>query len=183
MVCLWDLPADSSPVDTTANIKGILEGQARYLESGTNGKVMADLNEIDEIPAEIPRPSKVFSLSSSCTGKDQDANALYQTQLYGFEIHNDFYRFCISEIKFSPLYPVSMFFDKGVLENSAGKLRRHSIKRGKIANQYIIQSDEDSIKCLSIVLSCRRVRFIIGRLRELYGGSRERQLRAALRPR
>ncbi len=118
MVCLWDIPADSSPVTTADNIKGILEEQARYLEAGTNGKVMADLNEIDEIPAEIPRPSRVFSISSPCKGKEQ----------------------------------------------------QHSIKRGKFANQYIIQSDEDFVNCLSIVLSCRKVRFIIDRLLELYGG-------------
>lgn len=167
MVCLWDIPTDSSPVCTTGNIKGILEEQARYLESGTNGKVMTEFRAIDDTSVEIPLPSRAFSITSSCTGAEQDANGLYQTQLYGFDIHNDFYRFRIFELKLSPLYPVSMSFDEGVLEDSEEKLRRHAIKKGKFANQYVIQSDEDFIKCLSVVLACRKVRFIIGKLREL----------------
>ena len=167
MVNLWDIPTVGTSANTTDNIKGILEEQAKYLESGTNGKVMADLSEIDDIPTDILSPSGAFSLASSYKGKDKDANDLYKPQFYGFDIHNDFYRFRIFEINLFPLYPVSMFFDEGVLEDTEAKFHQHSIKKGKLANQYVIQSDEDFINSLSAVLASKKVKFIIGKLQQM----------------
>ena len=173
MVSLWDIPTVCKPLNTTDNIRPILEEQAGYLESGTNGKVQADFCEIEAIPADLIGPSRTFSIASPSKAEGDDgkgvfdANDLYKTQCYGFDISNDFYRFRIFEMNLSPLYPVSMFFDEGVLEDSEEMLSKQSIKRGKLSNQYIICSDQDFIASLSAAFTSKKVRYIIGKLLKL----------------
>lgn len=109
---LWVIPSVNPPA-ATDNIKVILQQQAEYLKSGTNGKVMAKLSKLRN-PIKCPTDPPSAALSSKPADETMDlpdANTLYHTQPYGFEIFTTSYRFRIFEFNLSPLYPVSMFFD------------------------------------------------------------------------
>ena len=166
---LWGIPSDNSTAGTTDNIKVILQQQAEYLKSGTNGKVMAKLSKLrNAFTCPTDPSSTVLSSKTADETKDlPDANTLYHTQCYGFEIYTSSYRFRIFEINLSPLYPVSMLFDEGVLEDSAAKLRALRIERGVRENQYVVHTDEEFIETLGAVLSSKKVIYLLYKLQQI----------------
>lgn len=165
---LWVIPPVNPPA-ATDNIKVILQKQAEYLKSGTNGKVMAKLSKLrNDFRCHTDRPSAALSSKPADETKDlPDANALYHTQPYGFEIYTTSYKFRIFEINLSPLYPVSMLFDEGVLEDSSARLRELRIERGELENQYVIHSDEEFIETLRATFSSKKVVYLLYKLQQL----------------
>lgn len=167
---LWDIPSADTFEDTTDNIKGILKRQAEYLKNGTNGKVKAKFNKIVDLKSGLS--SVIAALSWSKTEDDeinnlQNANELYSSQRYGFEIYNDSFKFRIFEMNLSPLYPVSIYLDEGVLEDSGATLLGMSIQSGKYANEFKVTSDNELKECLQIVFSSKKVKYILYRLQQM----------------
>ncbi len=165
---LWGIPSDNSTASTTDYIKVILHQQAEYLKSGTNGKVMAKFSKLRNAFTCPTDPSAALSSKTADETMDlPDANTLYHTQCYGFEIYTSSYKFRIFEINLSPLYPVSISFDEGVLEDSAAKLRELRIERGMRENQYVVHTDEEFIETLGAVLSSKKVIYLLYKLQQI----------------
>lgn len=167
---LWEIPSVNTPGDATDNIKEILRQQAQHLKTGTNGKVMAKFSKIVNIATNISNAISVISFDRTEDEETKDlpdANALYRPQRYGFEIYNSSYKFRIFEMNLSPLYPVSIFFDEGVLEDSETELRDYFIEKGKQTNQYVIKSDNELVISLRAVFSSKKVRYILYKLQQV----------------
>ena len=64
----------------------------------------------------------------------------------------------------SPVYPVVVSVDEGVLEDTRQELQIASIQKGENANQFFINSDNEFISFLKTILSSKKVRYILYRL-------------------
>ena len=167
--CLWVIPSVDTSGDTTDDILKILQQQAEYLESGTNGKVMAKITKLSHI-AVSKTGSHATALSSKTASKTKDlpdTNTLYQSQCYGFEIYTASYKFRIFEINLSPQYPMLITFDEGILEDTNVKLRELFIARDTYPNRYIIRSDEEFVKCLSAAFSSKKLVYLLWKLQQI----------------
>ena len=150
---LWDVPSVDILGDSTENVMEIMKQQAQYLKEGTNGKVMGKFSRIKNIMANIA--GLAAALSSEVTDDNEinnlsDANNLYKSQKYGFEIYNQTYKFRIFEMSLSPLYPISVMIDEGVLEDTQESLS-NCIEKGSTNTIFIIRSDNELLECLKIV--------------------------------
>lgn len=165
---LWDVPSVDILGDSTENVMVIMKQQAQYLKENTNGKVMGKFSRIKNIMVNIA--GLAATLSSEITDDNEinnlsDANNLYKSQKYGFEIYNQTYKFRIFEMSLSPLYPISVMIDEGVLEDTQDSLS-NCIEKGSTNTAFIIRSDNELLECLKIVFSSKKVKYILYKLQQ-----------------
>lgn len=165
---LWDVPSVDILGDSTENVMVIMKQQAQYLKENTNGKVMGKFSRIKNIMVNIAGLAP--TLSSEITDDNEinnlsDANNLYKSQKYGFEIYNQTYKFRIFEMSLSPLYPISVMIDEGVLEDTQESLS-NCIEKGSTNTAFIIRSDNELLECLKIVFSSKKVKYILYKLQQ-----------------
>lgn len=165
---LWDVPSVDILGDSTENVMEIMKQQAQYLKEGTNGKVMGKFSRIKNIMANIA--GLAAALSSEVTDDNEinnlsDANNLYRNQKYGFEIYNQTYKFRIFEMSLSPLYPISVMIDEGVLEDTLESLS-YCTEKGSTNTTFIVRSDKELLECLKIVFSSKKVKYILYKLQQ-----------------
>lgn len=166
---LWNIPATDNLGDSTENVVSIMRQQAQYLKTGTTGKILGKFSKIKNV---IPSMAEVIAalpteqIEGDETRQLADANSFYRPQKYGFEIYNQSYKFRILEINLSPLYPILVSFDEGVLEDTKEELCYCGIKNGEDATQFIIRSDEELIESLRIVLSSKKIKYILYKLQQ-----------------
>lgn len=165
---LWDVPSVDILGDSTENVMVIMKQQAQYLKEDTNGKVMGKFSRIKNIMVNIA--GLAATLSSEITDDNEinnlsDANNLYKSQKYGFEIYNQTYKFRIFEMSLSPLYPISVMIDEGVLEDTQESLS-NCIEKGSTNTAFIIRSDNELLECLKIVFSSKKVKYILYKLQQ-----------------
>ncbi len=165
---LWDVPSVDILGDSTENVMVIMKQQAQYLKENTNGKVMGKFSRIKNIMVNIA--GLAATLSSEITDDNEinnlsDANNLYKSQKYGFEIYNQTYKFRIFEMSLSPLYPISVMIDEGVLEDTQESLS-NCIEKGSTNTAFIIRSDNELLECLKIVFSSKKVKYILYKLQQ-----------------
>lgn len=165
---LWDVPSVDILGDSTENVMVIMKQQAQYLKEDTNGKVRGKFSRIKNIMANIA--GLAATLSSEITDDNEinnlsDANNLYKSQKYGFEIYNQTYKFRIFEMSLSPLYPISVMIDEGVLEDTQESLS-NCIEKGSTNTAFIIRSDNELLECLKIVFSSKKVKYILYKLQQ-----------------
>lgn len=165
---LWDVPSVDILGDSTENVMVIMKQQAQYLKENTNGKVMGKFSRIKNIMVNIA--GLAATLSSEITDDNEinnlsDANNLYKSQKYGFEIYNQTYKFRIFEMSLSPLYPISVMIDEGVLEDTQQSLS-NCIEKGSTNTAFIIRSDNELLECLKIVFSSKKVKYILYKLQQ-----------------
>ena len=164
---LWDIPSNEEPIDTTSNLTEILRQQSQHLKEKTNGKVLGKFSRIKDLTAGIEAISSAIArgtVENEETKQLEDANSLYRNQRYGYEIYNSTYKFRVFEIMLSPVYPVVVSVDEGVLEDTRQELQIASIQKGENANQFFINSDNEFISFLKTILSSKKVRYILYRL-------------------
>lgn len=166
---LWDIPSEDSLNNTTENVSMIMKQQAEHLKIGTHGKVMGKFSKINDFVQSLAILSTTASAGSIDDNEIKqltDANRLYRAQRFGFEIYNQTYRFRILEIILTPLYPITICIDEGVLEDTKSELWLHFERRDDRENQYIINSDDDLLGCLKTVFSSKKVKYILYKLQQ-----------------
>ena len=164
-------------LEYTDNISGIMEAQAKYLFTYTQGKVFAVFDEMkidgslsDNISV-ISNAMKVisgvvgFQQKVSKTSADEllDANSMYFDKRYGFEICTEKYRFRLFELRMKPIYPIEIIIDAGICENIKNELDKIAIPMEK-SNQYILVDEECFCNVLQKILQDRKVHYIISEL-------------------
>lgn len=165
---LWDVPSIDILDDSTENMVEIMKQQAQYLNEETNGKVLGKFSKIKNVMAHIAGLAAALSTEISDDteiNKLSDANALYRSQWYGFEIYNKTYKFRIFEMNLSPLYPISLMFDEGILEDTRENLS-YCTEKGSVDTTFIIKSDDNLLEFLKIIFSSKKVKYILYRLQQ-----------------
>ena len=174
----WNINKDTlEDLEYTDNISGIMEAQAKYLFTYTQGKVFAVFDEMkidgslsDNISV-MPNAMKVisgvvgFQQKVSKTSADEllDANSMYFDKRYGFEICTEKYRFRLFELRMKPIYPIEIIIDAGICENIKNELDKIAIPMEK-SNQYILVDEECFCNVLQKILQDRKVHYIISEL-------------------
>lgn len=174
----WNINKDTlEDLEYTDNISGIMEAQAKYLFTYTQGKVFAVFDEMkidgslsDNISV-ISNAMKVisgvvgFQQKVSKTSADEllDANSMYFDKRYGFEICTEKYRFRLFELRMKPIYPIEIIIDAGICENIKNELDKIAIPMEK-SNQYILVDEECFCNVLQKILQDRKVHYIISEL-------------------
>lgn len=156
------------PFDSTENVIEIMRQQGRHLKEGTKGKVFGKFSKIKSVMDNIGGLTTAISLFVSEdeeTSQLADANKLYENQRYGFEIYNQAYKFRIFEITLSPLYPIIISVDEGVLEDTKGELGYY-LESGNRETQYVVKSDSELLEGLKIIFSSKKVRYILYKMQQ-----------------
>ena len=161
---LWDL--DNNVLQTTDNIKDILEKQSKYLSDKTNGAVHADLCLLCDNIHTLARSLNDKSTVKNDISHLRDAEVFYSRSSFGYELYNDEYRFRIFEIDLSPLYPVNVSVDEDIFRDILSKLSSNGINCSESEQKCIINSDEEFLFVLGLILSNRKVKLIIKRMME-----------------
>lgn len=167
---LWNIPNGENPLDTTSNIVEIMRQQGKYLKEGTNGKVFGKFNHIKNLAAGMQALSRAVSfevVDDPETSNLDDANKLYGAKKYGFEIYNNTYKFRVFEMLLTPVYPVNISLDEGIVEDTQHELINSYIEKLPEANQFSVKSDDEFLTFLRIVFSSKKVRYIIQRLQSV----------------
>ena len=164
-------------LEYTDNISGIMEAQAKYLFTYTQGKVFAVFDEMKidgSLSDNISVMSNAMKVISGVVGFQQkvsktsadellDANSMYFDKRYGFEICTEKYRFRLFELRMKPIYPIEIIIDVGICENIKNELDKIAIPMEK-SNQYILVDEECFCNVLQKILQDRKVHYIISEL-------------------
>mgnify|MGYP000514965820 FL=1 len=164
-------------MEYTDNISGIMEAQAKYLFTYTQGKVFAVFDEMKidgSLSDNISVMSNAMKVISGVVGFQQkvsktsadellDANSMYFDKRYGFEICTEKYRFRLFELRMKPIYPIEIIIDAGICENIKNELDKIAIPMEK-SNQYILVDEECFCNVLQKILQDRKVHYIISEL-------------------
>ena len=123
---LW--PDFSNETDEKNETLEIIREQAKLLQGLTKGKVKASFSKIeykyDAQSVTDNLSNIVYSIKEQMceeipdlelAGKE-NANRLFTTQLYRFEIYNNTYRFRVFRLAYSQIYPITFFIDEGIAE-------------------------------------------------------------------
>lgn len=152
----WNINKDTlEDLEYTDNISGIMEAQAKYLFTYTQGKVFAVFDEMKidgSLSDNISVMSNAMKVISGVVGFQQkvsktsadellDANSMYFDKRYGFEICTEKYRFRLFELRMKPIYPIEIIIDAGICENIKNELDKIAIPMEK-SNQYILVDEE-----------------------------------------
>ena len=174
----WNINKDTlEDLEYTDNISGIMEAQAKYLFTYTQGKVFAVFDEMKidgSLSDNISVMSNAMKVISGVVGFQQkvsktsadellDANSMYFDKRYGFEICTDKYRFRLFELRMKPIYPIEIIIDAGICENIKNELDKIAIPMEK-SNQYILVDEECFCNVLQKILQDRKVHYIISEL-------------------
>lgn len=168
---LWTISSDYEELNPTDNIYEIMKQQGQYLKEITNGKIFGKFSKIKKVNSlsAIDAVLTAFSTKEVLQNHDsnalEDANELYSDQKYGFEIYNTTYKFRVFEMIISPVYPAHIIIDEGVTANIEDEIVSFSDK-GKDANHYIINSDEELLGCLRLIFSSKKVKFLLYKLQQ-----------------
>lgn len=174
----WNINKDTlEDLEYTDNISGIMEAQAKYLFTYTQGKVFAVFDEMKidgSLRDNISVMSNAMKVISGVVGFQQkvsktsadellDANSMYFDKRYGFEICTEKYRFRLFELRMKPIYPIEIIIDAGICENIKNELDKIAIPMEK-SNQYILVDEECFCNVLQKILQDRKVHYIISEL-------------------
>ena len=168
---LWDIPSANEELNPTDNIYDIMKEQGQYLKENTNGKIFGKFSKIKKINplSTMGVVLSAFSTREVLQNDDSnslaDANELYSNQKYGFEIYNSTYKFRVFEMIISPVYPAHIIIDEGITTNIEDEIVSYS-EKGKEANHYIINSDEELIGCLRLIFSSKKVKYLLYKLQQ-----------------
>lgn len=168
---LWNIPSKNPEINITDNIFTIMKQQCNYLKAATNNKISGKFCKIKRIDPLSTMAHVLHSISSkevlqnNDTDNLKDANELYKSQKYGFEIYNTTYKFRIFEMIVDPIYPVHLIIDEGIVSNIADELFQYT-KKENIENCYLIESDYTLLDCLQLIFSSKKVQFILYKMQQ-----------------
>lgn len=168
---LWDIPSVNEVLNSTDNIFDIMKAQGQYLKENTNGRIFGKfskiktINPLSTMGAALTAFAPREVLQNNDSSALADANELYRDQKYGFEIYNSAYKFRVFEMIILPVYPAQIIIDEGVVSTIEDEIALCA-EKGKTANHYIIKNDDELIGCLRLILSSKKVRYILYKLQQ-----------------
>lgn len=172
---LWIIPSVDEPIDSTSRVIELMREQCCYLEAETSGAVRAKFDKVTDISQWTASVNAIVASSSRVVGAVgginglKDASSLYWKDTYGLNIFNDEYRFRIFEMTLTPLYPVTIWFDEGVLEDTRSEIAAiagESDPQGR----FQISSDDQLMECFQAAVGGKKVQYII---RQMLKGGRD----------
>ncbi len=169
---LWDIPSVNEALNPTDNICEIMKQQGQYLKENTNGKIFGRFSKIKKVNplSTMGAVLATFSVKEILQNDDSsvlaDANELYSNQKYGFEIYNSTYKFRVFEMIVSPVYPAHIIIDEGVVANIEEEILS-CVSKGKEANHYLINNDNDLLDCLRLIFASKKVKYLLYKLQQL----------------
>lgn len=167
---IWDFSQISSAKDHTESIQKLIVEEAEKLSKFTKGKVVAEfaiiqrysgIKAMAEFVSSVAKPSEIISYPQSDDLKD--ANILYQIYNYGFEIHNDVYRFRLFEIKMSPDFPVEIWVDSDIFHDEVKSFKTMGIVQ-ESNSKIIVSNEADFVDCFQLMLNNRKVAYIVAKM-------------------
>ena len=177
---LWGNSLGKEKLDLTDSVVEIMKQQCQYLKQETNGKVLGKFSRIKKVTTPIaPGVTAALGTLISRTGsvqvteimeeddmvKRQDADILYREQKYGFEIYNNIYKFRIFEVSVAPVYPIKLLIDEEIEEEISENLE-NDYWDSQPGGYVQIRSERALLKCLKMIFSSKKVRFILYRMLE-----------------
>lgn len=171
---LWPDSIENQYV-STENISAIMKQQAAYLKEKSQGKVFLRFGHIKEVSSFAALEAGIINLSAvtriqasseyidnSNIDELKDANELYSQKRFGCEIYNQMYRFRLFEMNFSPLYPIDVCIDEGIVSNIKGQYLTEAFGEDTLQ----VNDDNEFIELLKSVFSSKKVAYILTRLME-----------------
>ena len=92
-----------------------------------------------------------------------DANKLYKSHTYVFDIQNETYSFQLFLLVVPPVFPIAMTVDEGVYRDTAHQLN----SCGKVDDEMFsveIASQEGLVECFDILLKSKKLRYLVNSL-------------------
>lgn len=159
---------------TTDAIIGYFTKQGKKLSEASSGKitgVFAETSKVnDALSTTCDFPGAVEAVVSFVEMRKApelgllDADEMYDTKDYCFEIRSDTYRFRLLTLRFGPLYPVTMRVDDGVYKDLSRPSGRFSLTKDGKPRQLSIKDDEDLDAVFRMLLGSRKLNYICNRL-------------------
>ena len=169
---LWEIPNSNEKPDLTDSIKDIMKQQSEYLKDTTNNKVFGKFARIKKTDLFPGLTAGALAISSMLSSKEtfsnetdnlKDANILYTEDRYGYEIYNSTYRFRMFEMNITPIYPIQIIIDEGIMDDISKEIS-YNLERGDSQNHIILNNDNDLIDCLKLMFTSKKVKYLIYRL-------------------
>lgn len=106
--------------------------------------------------------SKVTKVAKQESQLDQrlDANKLYQTKKYVFEIINETYRFELFRIEIGPLFPIIMNIDEGVYKDIQQLLSNFK-KPAELSHSITIDSQQNLEIAFYTIQKSKKLKYIV----------------------
>ena len=166
---IWDFSKFESIEDSSQFVKELIQAEVDSFNSYTNRKVIAEFGEIHSSNQTV-RNAKAIIDAISETGVIynnsstlKNANKLYSSELYGFEIHDNNYKFRVFEIKISVSFPMEIILDSDIYEEDSIKMiRAGAVDAGN--NKIFVGTKDLLVKVLGYILNNRKVIYIISRM-------------------
>ena len=168
---LWVIPRDEESIASTDNVIPLMREQCQFLKLNSNGKIFGKFDKLkklyafETIAASLNATTNKSILGDGETANLSDANSLYNDKNYGFEIYNATYRYRLFELKLSPVYPITISFDEGILDDTTDSILEYSTQ-GVRSNQFIVECDDNLMACFGAALESRKVRYILYKLQQ-----------------
>ena len=164
---LWEIPSGAEFEDSTAHVKDLMRDQCKYLEKQTSGAIKAQFERVRSFETLTIAARAAMHAGSAIRVQDDvrraDANELYRKETYGFDIYNDQYKFRILEVTMAPVYPIAVWFDEGVLEDTLNDFPL-TVERLGDGSKFSVASDDELMGCFSAAVKGKKVRYIISRM-------------------
>lgn len=162
MVDLW--PENLFDKDVSieeSNAVNILKEQARIINDRSNGAVKASFSRTDNPAYFDGLESMVKAIKKAVPsrnaeeeelGKKKSLDEMYAPSSYKFELYNETYRFRLLEIVDRRLFPVSIYYDEDIEEETKEK------------SPIQASSNKEIEEKLEMIFSSKKVRAIIHRM-------------------
>lgn len=170
---LWEDLFTSNDINTTDSFITIIDSYAQDLESASSNKVHARFTQIKITESSPLQISQEYAqtvksvIQGTKTEKDQlsqkDANSLYDTNRYAFDIYGDEYKFRVFTADVGPVYPVHVKPDKDICHEVEDDLERFLDLYTESLN-YWINDDEAVHSFFKVIIKSRKMQFMVKRL-------------------
>ena len=170
---LWEDLFTSNEINTTDSFISIIDSYARDLESASSNKVHARFTRIKNTESSPLLISQEYAqtlksaLQNTKAEKEQlsqkDANSLYDTNKYAFDIYGDEYKFRVFTADVGPVYPVRVEPDINICYEVGVDLERFLDFYTETPN-YWINDDESVHSFFKVIIKSRKMQFMVKRL-------------------
>ncbi len=163
---LWVMPSEDEDFNLTDNIPDLMEEQCRQLKQASHGRITGRFDRVRSLEDIAPKMQSILG-RGHLTGyppnsNTVDAGELYSPKNYAFEIYSQNYYYRVFEIRLSPMYPVPMRYDEGLL--SGDDLSIALPREAKVGAWFNVNSDLEVMDILGSAIKSRKMQFILSRL-------------------
>ena len=157
--------SDGEGYEETSGVKEFLKEQGDLLSEATSGKVNAVFRKAARIAEGMAVTATILAARAAAAHGQplEDANTLYRSERYAFEIQSAKYRFILFWMELDPVFPAILEIDEGVFEEVSQEVLRHSEPSG---NECAVEvaSFEELKSVFSALLRSHKLRYLLRRL-------------------